>query len=140
MNILLAVDGSDYTRRMLSYLVEHKEWSGAGHSFTVLCVVLPIPHGAAAFAGQDLVQNYYTDEARAVLEPVRTMLAEHGITATIVHAVGHPAEQIASMAKGRHFDLLMMGSHGHGALAGLVLGSVATKVLASCETPVLLVR
>jgi nucleotide-binding universal stress UspA family protein len=33
-----------------------------------------------------------------------------------------------------------MGSHGHGAVANLVLGSVATKVIAACKTPVLLVR
>ena len=33
-----------------------------------------------------------------------------------------------------------MGSHGHGTLANLVLGSVATKVMALCSTPVLLVR
>jgi nucleotide-binding universal stress UspA family protein len=38
------------------------------------------------------------------------------------------------------FDLLMMGSHGHGTLTNLVMGSVATKVLARCSTPVLLVR
>lgn len=140
VNILLAVDGSDYTRRMLSYLVSHKEWSAAGHSFTALCVVLPVPPRAAAFAGQELVQGYYGDEARAVLEPVRSLLAEHGIAVSTVHAVGHPAEEIAAMARGRDFDLLIMGSHGHGALGGLVLGSVATKVLASCSTPVLLVR
>jgi nucleotide-binding universal stress UspA family protein len=34
----------------------------------------------------------------------------------------------------------MMGSHGHGTLGSLVMGSVATKVLAGCKTPVLLVR
>ena len=33
-----------------------------------------------------------------------------------------------------------MGSRGHGALGGLVMGSVATRVLAHCQTPVLLVR
>jgi nucleotide-binding universal stress UspA family protein len=33
-----------------------------------------------------------------------------------------------------------MGSHGHGTMANLVLGSVATRVLAACKTPVLLVR
>ena len=33
-----------------------------------------------------------------------------------------------------------MGSHGHGALGNLIIGSVATKVLASCKVPVLLVR
>jgi nucleotide-binding universal stress UspA family protein len=44
------------------------------------------------------------------------------------------------MAKGDKFDLIVMGSHGHGALAGLLMGSVATKVLALSKTPVLLVR
>jgi nucleotide-binding universal stress UspA family protein len=34
----------------------------------------------------------------------------------------------------------MMGSHGHGELANLVLGSTAMQVLARCRTPVLLVR
>lgn len=33
-----------------------------------------------------------------------------------------------------------MGSHGHGALGSLVMGSVATQVLSQCDTPVLLVR
>ena len=38
------------------------------------------------------------------------------------------------------FDLLIMGSHGHGALATLVMGSVTTHVLANSKVPVLLVR
>jgi nucleotide-binding universal stress UspA family protein len=33
-----------------------------------------------------------------------------------------------------------MGSHGHGSLGKLVMGSVTTKVMAHCQTPVLLVR
>jgi len=36
--------------------------------------------------------------------------------------------------------LVLMGSHGHGEFANVVLGSVATQVLAACRTPVLLVR
>ena len=32
MKILLAVDGSEYTNRMLSYLIAHKDWSKAGHA------------------------------------------------------------------------------------------------------------
>ena len=34
----------------------------------------------------------------------------------------------------------MLGSHGHGMLSQLVLGSVATKVIAGCKVPVLVVR
>ncbi|OUM00930.1 universal stress protein [Variovorax sp. JS1663] len=140
MKVLLAVDGSDYTRRMLSYLTTHKDLLGANHSYTVLYVVLPVTHRAAAFAGPDLVRSYYDDDARVVLEPIRKILSEQAIEATYVHEVGHPADEIASRAEGGRFDLIVMGSHGVGALRNLVLGSVATKVLARCEVPVLLVR
>jgi nucleotide-binding universal stress UspA family protein len=140
MKILLAVDGSEYTARMLSWLLAHKEWSGAGHAFTVFHAVPPVPHRAAAFAGRELVQGYYEDDARTVLEPVRALLAAQGFAAGFVHKVGHAAEEIASFAQQGAFDLLVMGSRGHGSLTNLVLGSVATKVLAACTVPVLLVR
>ncbi|WPG41387.1 universal stress protein [Variovorax sp. EBFNA2] len=140
MKILLAVDGSDYTRRMLSYLTGHKEWKNAAHTFTVFYAVLPVPHRAAAFAEPDIVHGYYEDDARVVLDPVRALLAEHGIDARFEHRIGHPAAEIASFAQKGQFDLLVMGSRGHGALTNLVLGSVATKVLATCTVPVLLVR
>jgi len=140
MKILLAVDGSDYTDRMLTYLTTHKAWSNAGHAFTVFHAVLPVPHRAAAFAGPEVVHGYYEDDARMVLEPVRELLARNGIQAHFEHRVGHPAEEIASLAQKGQFDLVIMGSRGQGALASLVLGSVATKVLAACSVPVLLVR
>jgi len=50
------------------------------------------------------------------------------------------AESIAGLAKEGRFDLVVMGSHGHGEVLNLVLGSVATRVLAQCEVPMLLVR
>ena len=140
MKILLAVDGSEYTARMLDYLGAHKEWSNAGHAFTVFHAVLPVPHRAAAFAGPDLVRTYYDDDAREVLEPVRAVLAARGIEAAFAHKVGHPADEISAFAEHGKFDLVIMGSRGHGALTNLVLGSVAMKVLARCTVPVLLVR
>ena len=50
-----------------------------------------------------------------------------------------PPRWPAFAEKGK-FDLLVMGSHGHGTLTNLVLGSMATKVIAHCGVPVLLVR
>jgi nucleotide-binding universal stress UspA family protein len=140
MKTLLAVDGSDYTKRMLSYLTTHKDCLGTAQAYTVLYVVLPVPHRAAAFAGPEMVHGYYEDDARVVLEPIQAFMREQGIDATFVHKVGHPADEIASYAQAGNFDLLVMGSHGVGALKNLVLGSVATKVLARCTVPVLLVR
>jgi nucleotide-binding universal stress UspA family protein len=56
------------------------------------------------------------------------------------HCAGHAAKEIATLGDKEHFDLIVLGSHGHTGLGGLVLGSVATAVLASCTTPVLIVR
>jgi nucleotide-binding universal stress UspA family protein len=53
---------------------------------------------------------------------------------------GDPAEKIIALAKDLHPDLVAIGSRGHGRLAGLLLGSVAQKVLAHAACPVLVVR
>ena len=50
------------------------------------------------------------------------------------------ADTIAAMADKGKYDLLVLGSHGHSSLGNLVMGSVATKVVAQCGVPVLLVR
>ena len=54
--------------------------------------------------------------------------------------MGNAGETIAKTAESGKFDMIIMGSRGHGALGSLVMGSVATRVLANCQTPVLLVR
>jgi nucleotide-binding universal stress UspA family protein len=75
-----------------------------------------------------------------VLSPVTKFLLRHGIDAKTVWKSGHAGETIAKFADAGKFDLLVMGSHGHGTLVNLVMGSVATAVLSHCKVPVLLVR
>ena len=139
MKILIAADGSPYTKRMLAYLAAHDEWLGAAHQYTVVNVVPPVPARAASAIDRDALKSFYADSSEAVFKPIRTFFKKQGIEAEYVGKVGHAAEVIAKIA-GQGHDLLVMGSHGHGALGGLVLGSVTTKVLAGCHTPVLLVR
>jgi nucleotide-binding universal stress UspA family protein len=140
MKILVAVDGSDYTKRVLEYLAAHDVWLAPGHEYSVLHVVPALPLRAAAALDREVVQGYYSDEAQAVFAPVRSFFEEHGIRASYLAEVGRVADVIAHCADAGQYDLLMMGSHGHGALGSLVLGSVASKVLSHCRTPLLLVR
>jgi len=140
MKILVAADGSAYTQRMLAFLASHDEWLGPRHAYTVIHGVLAVPHRAAAFVGLQTVREFYEADAEEVFKPVRAVFAQHGIDATYVHTVGHVAESIAKLAEDGKFDLVVMGSHGHGELANLVLGSVATQVLARCSVPALLIR
>lgn len=140
MKILVAADGSKYTKRMLAYLAAHDEWLGAMQRYTVLTVVGAIPPRAAAALSKKIVQDHYAEEADKVLKPIRAFFDKQGISAEFLHKVGDPGEQISDYAGKGKFDLLMMGSHGHSALARLMLGSVASRVLASSEVPLLIVR
>ena len=90
--------------------------------------------------GADVANGYYAEEAAKVTDPVVKFLKRHGIEPKVLHKVGQPGEQIAKAASAGKFDLVLMGSHGHSALGNLVMGSVATQVLAHCDVPVLLVR
>jgi len=140
MKILVAVDGSVYSKRMLAYLSAHDEWLGGAHEYTVVHVVPAVPPRAAAVLDKAVLTDYYDDEAAKVLKPIRAFMDKRGIDAKYVVKTGHASDAITAVAAKGKFDLLMMGSHGHTALGKLVLGSVATKVMAHCEVPVLLIR
>jgi nucleotide-binding universal stress UspA family protein len=139
MKILIAVDGSPYTQRMLAYLADNA-WLATANQYTVLTVVPEVPKRAASFVDAKTVQGYYDEEAEKVLAPVRAYFTQHGVQAQFGYKLGHPAEVIAQEAVAGQFDLLALGSHGHGVLGNLVMGSVATKVLSLCKVPVLLLR
>ena len=140
MKILLAVDGSSYTKKMLAYLTTHDELFSADNEYSVLTVQPALPPRARAAVGKEIVDEYYADEANKVLQPVAKFLERKKITLNTAYKVGVPGESIAKFADAGKFDLVLMGSHGHGTLGNLVMGSVATQVLALSKVPVLLVR
>lgn len=140
MKILVPVDGSAFTKRMLAYLAAHDEWLGGNHRYTLMHVAPAVPPRAAAVLDKAVLQAHYADESEKVFKPIRAFFDKQKIPAEFVAKVGPAAEAIVAQAKRGKFDLLIMGSHGHGVLANLVLGSVATKVMANCQTPVLIVR
>jgi nucleotide-binding universal stress UspA family protein len=140
MKILAAVDGSPYTKRMLAYLAAHDEWLGAHHHYTLVHAVPALPKRAAEAIDKATLQAWHDETAEKVFKPIRSFFIKQGLDASFVSKVGAPADVIGKLARAGGFDLLILGSHGHGALMNMVTGSVATKVLAQCETPVLLIR
>ena len=139
MKILLPVDGSKHTKRMLSYIAAHDELLGGGHEYLLFTVVPRLSSRAAEFFDRRTLDAYYQDEADKVLRAPRAFADKQGWTVRSAHASGHAAEAIAAFAKARKPGLIVMGTHGHSALANAVLGSVAQGVLARCQLPVLLV-
>ncbi len=139
MKVLLAIDGSAYTKKMLAYLATHDMLLPA-NSYTTINVQLVLPAQARSALGKDIVKQYYEDEMEKVNGPVDKFLERHGITARNISKVGNPGEVISKAATDGKFDLVVMGSHGHGSLVNLITGSVTTEVLAHCKVPVLVIR
>ena len=140
MKILLAVDGSEYTKKMLAYLTTHEGLFTAANEYTIFTAQPALPPRARAAVGKEIVDKYHSEEAEKILAPVSKFLLRHGIDARSQWKVGPAGETVAKFAQSGKFDLVIMGSHGHGAVVNLVMGSVATRVLAHCTVPVLLIR
>ena len=62
------------------------------------------------------------------------------VTDDIVVVRGNSVEQILAQAEEKNCDLIVMGTHGHGTLAGAMMGSTARRVLRRSAKPVLVVR
>lgn len=140
MKILLAVDGSAYTKKMLAYLATHDEFFSPAHDYTLLTVQQPFPARVKSAVGAEVTRTYHAEEAERVLAPAFKFLARHNLNPASTWKLGHPGEAISKFAEAGKFDMVVMGSHGHGTLGNLVMGSVATQVLAHCTVPLLLVR
>lgn len=141
MKILLAVDGSSYTKKMLAYLAAHPEFLAEATSITAFTVQPALPPRARAALGKAQADAFHAEEAAKVLDPVVRFLKRKSFNKPAAGwKVGQAGETIAQFAETGKFDLIIMGSHGNSALRNLVMGSVATKVLANCKVPVLLVR
>ena len=140
MKILLAVDGSVYTKQMLAYVAAHDELLGPEHEYTLFTVVAPVPPHAARYLDRQTLDEYYREQAEEVFKPLRTFAGQQGWKVRLLHTAGHAADDIAEVAEKEKCDLIVMGTRGHSSLGNLVLGSVATGVLARSKKPVLLVR
>jgi len=130
MKILLAIDGSPCSRKILTYVASNEVWFRPDFSYILLYVV-----GTAA--GVDEAVR----EARPALDDASLFLnSQLGIEPVRAVRVGKPAIAIADYAHRNQCNLVVMGSHGHGSLSALVLGSVTQGVLAACQVPVLVIR
>lgn len=141
MKILLPVDGSECALRAVEHLISHSAWFRDLPEIHLLHVHAPIPIGRVqAHVGKETLHAYYLEESQAsLLEAQQKLDAAACAHTTHIH-VGQPAEVIAKLAAEQGCDLIVMGTHGRGGIAGLVTGSVANRVLHLASCPVLLVK
>ena len=137
MKILLPVDGSATSTRAAEYLVQH--WP-ADAGITLLYVDPPLRNSVARCLDAQMIAHYHDENATEALKPAIAVLQKAGRQFDEQRLVGDPGDAAVKLAREGHYDLIIMGSHGHGALKSLFLGSVTVKVLSNSRIPVLVVR
>jgi len=142
------VDGSPHGPAAVKYVLRHAELFGVLSSISLIHVVpTHDPVGMPSRGGYVLpeftpkeVRARQDDAFESAIAPARQLLNDHvGIKANFVRLVGDPGDKLSDYAK-KNLDVLVMGSHGYGALKAVVMGSVTTRVTARCSVPLLLVR
>ena len=146
-NILVSTDGSDVARKGVEYGIALAKALNA--KVTVITVTERLPvyygsgHASGWFPSQEEVDRFDAackERAGKVLDEVRSMAEQIGVTAELLHVPNaHPATAIIATAKSRGCDLIVMASHGRRGLKKLWLGSQTSEVLADGSVPVLVV-
>lgn len=141
MRILLAIDGSEHSHKAVDYLLAHPELLGGRTEITCVFVETPPPLRMVGALGADPgMPPLPPIDPAAIVAPLLEKLRAAGLAVELVVREGDPGLEIAQLACERRADLIVMGSHGRGLFRRAVLGSVANKVLASCDVAVLIVR
>ena len=138
--ILVPVDFSKITATTLATAVR---LAGALQADVVLLhVAAPEPEFVGYETGpasvRDAVAHQLAREHAQLQELRKSMNLPHG-SVTALAVQGYTVEKILAEAKRLPADMIIMGSHGHGGLHHLLMGSVAEGVLRKAECPVVLV-
>jgi len=142
MKILVATDGSkralhavDYAARLVRLL------RSAPNPITLISVHDDLGlRSAKSFVGSAKVADYLRELSEKELKPARKLLDSAGVKHNMVIRTGRVAQEIVACADEGKFDLIVMGAKGRSAIADLLLGSVAQRVLATAKQPVVLVK
>jgi len=140
MKVLIAVDGSATSERAVRFVVQHRDILGAKPEVTLVFVDTPVARRIQIAVGAKQLSAWRERSQNEAFKTARTALRRSGIAFKEVALTGDPGQAIAQLAQAKKVGLIVMGSHGRTALKNVLLGSVATKVLASCTVPVLIVR
>jgi nucleotide-binding universal stress UspA family protein len=136
-NIVLAVDGSEYSHRALAYarsLAESYEAS--------LWLVHVFSHTSDLLGYQDFEKLYAKRKSagQAILDDARKKLGSTTFEVHLELLEGSDAEAILTAAENHQADLIVMGTRGFGAVKGLLVGSVSRKVIHLASCPVMVVH
>jgi nucleotide-binding universal stress UspA family protein len=142
MKILVATDGSKHALRAVKYAAKLVRLIRSGSNAITLISVhddAGLRH-AKAFVGNAEVADYLRELSEKELKPEQKFLATAGVKHDMEIRIGRVAQEIVACADAGKFDLIVLGSKGRNAVADMLVGSIAHRVLAIAKQPVLLVK
>lgn len=140
MRILLAVDDSAVGEAVVKRVAKLAKKLRDAPELHVLSAVPRLSKAAEKEFGKAGPVRYYDGQFEAALAPLRPLLARTKLSVVEHKAIGDIVPTILDEAKKARADMIVIGSHGKGALKSLLVGSVTQKVIALSPLPVLVVR
>lgn len=140
--VLVAFDGSEDSIHALQYVIDSARESTRPLEVHVLNVQHdPVIYGDFTTANMiEDINDSLRAKARSVLEEAVALLQAAGIALETHVALGNVAEQVNEAVKQLNCDTVVMGTRGLGTFSGLLLGSVANRVIHEVSVPVILVK
>ena len=131
-NIVVGTDGSANSQKAITWAIEHAH---AGDSITLVHVWHPYVYGAEmmmAYDVDDSAAKAMLDKAYDAAEP-NARARGISLKKSLVHGDARDALKV------KDADFVVIGARGHGALAGMLRGSVADYVVHHSSVPVVVV-
>lgn len=140
--ILIATDGSPSAAHAVEIGIELADEHRAEPVFVHVAPTMELlPVGIVGMGAAPVSAPHVLDEHdRLCLDKAVQLAEERGLEARTELLTGNPAKEIVGYADTVDADLIVVGSHGHGAVSGALLGSVSRGVLRRTTRPVLIVR
>ncbi|UCH80677.1 MAG: universal stress protein [Nitrospiraceae bacterium] len=144
--ILIPTDGTRASKKAIDYAIGLAKQTKA--SITILGVV-----DKSAFLAQSIpasvssnqmitpIEDYLSRLTDSFIDQAVRQCRKKGVKPTTVVRSGHPVEEIVKEARRSKASLIVVGSHGKGALESAVLGSVTYGLIHNnTKYPVLVIR
>lgn len=137
--ILVATDGSPSSTEAVAFGVELASEHEAELIFVHVVPTLDVVP-TTGFGMSGAFPHEPSEHDHVVLEEAAVVASQHGVLSTTAMLRGDTVDEIVAYADSHDVDLIVVGSRGHGAIAGALLGSVSRGVLGESKRPVLIVR
>ena len=99
-----------------------RTWPVPDDELVVLHVQAPVPPRVKTMLGAGIVNDYHSDEAQKVLEPIERFLKRHNVPFKTSWVVGSPSQEVLRVAQREKVHMIVMGTHGHGLIGRALHG------------------